>query len=144
MQYSYKNMKVYTSYFANSKKLAAAGVKVIGVALYPPKWFYGYTVRYVAPTPSILFAKGQTHEQYTERYKREVLARVNPQQLMAELQRIGQGQDVALCCFEKPGDFCHRHILAEWLSEKTGEDIKEWGVPDKPQQPQPEELSLFD
>ena len=55
-------MKVYTSYFANSKKLAAAGIKVIGVALYPPRWFYGFSMKNVAPTPSILYAKGQTHE----------------------------------------------------------------------------------
>ena len=23
--------------------------------------------------------------------------------------------DLILCCYEKNGDFCHRHILAEWL-----------------------------
>lgn len=143
MHQSYKNMKVYTSYFANGKKLAAAGIRVVGIALYPPKWFYGVSMKNVAPTASILFAKNQTHEQYTERYKREVLSRVNPQQFMADLRRFSNGQDVALCCFEKPGDFCHRHILAEWLSQATGETIKEYGEPAKPSQPQPEQLSLF-
>lgn len=143
MHQSYKSMKVYTSYFANSKKLASAGIKVIGIALYPPKWFYGMSLKSVAPTASILYAKNQTQEQYTERYKREVLSRVDAQKFMADLRSMGQGQDIALCCFEKPGDFCHRHILAEWLSEKTGETIKEYGVPDKPSQPQPEQLSLF-
>ncbi|MBQ8969194.1 MAG: DUF488 domain-containing protein [Bacteroidaceae bacterium] len=136
-------MKIYTSYFANSKKLAQAGIKVIGVALYPPRWFYGVSMKNVAPTASILYAKGQTHEQYTERYKREVLARVNPQQFMAQLRAYSNGQDVALCCFEKPGDFCHRHILAEWLSQTTGETIIEYGQPTTPPQPQPEQLSLF-
>lgn len=143
MHQSYKNMKVYTSYFANGKKLAAAGIKVIGIALYPPKWFYGVSMKNVAPTASILFAKNQTHEQYIERYRREVLSRVNPIQFMENLRNVSQGHDVALCCFEKPGDFCHRHILAGWLSQATGETIKEWGEPVKPSRPEPEQLSLF-
>lgn len=134
-------MNVYTSYFANSKKLAQAGIKVIGVALYPPRWFNGVSIRDVAPTPSILFAKSQTHEQYTERYINEVLSILNPQQFMAYLRSLSQGHDVALCCYEKPGDFCHRHILAEWLSDNTNETITEWGVSDRPRQP--EQLNLF-
>lgn len=137
-------MKIYTSYFANGKKLAQAGVKVIGIALFPPKWFYGTSVTQVAPTRSILFAKNQTHEQYTERYKREVLSKVNPHQFLDSLRIAGRGQDVALCCYEKPGDFCHRHILAEWLSNMTGEEIKEFGEPAEPPQPKPEQLDLFD
>ena len=136
-------MKIYTSYFANSKKLTQAGIMVIGVALYPPRWFNGVSVWTVAPTPSILRAKGQTREQYSVRYRNEVLSRVNPQQLMENLRNLSQGHDVALCCFEKPGDFCHRHILAEWLSQNTGETIKEYGEPVAPTKPEPEQLSLF-
>lgn len=134
-------MKIYTSYFANGKKLTQAGIKVIGVALYPPRWFNGVSIRDVAPTPSILHATGQTREQYIERYKCEVLSKVNPYQLLAELQCMSQGHDVALCCYEKPDKFCHRHILAEWLSGTIGETITEWGVSNKLQQP--EQLSLF-
>lgn len=134
-------MKVYTSYFANSKKLTQAGIKVIGVALYPPRWFNGISMRNVAPTPSILHTKGQTREQYTERYRNEVLSRVNPHQFMENLRSMSQGHDVALCCYEKPGDFCHRHILANWLSGATNEPITEWGVSDRPKQP--EQLNLF-
>ena len=25
--------------------------------------------------------------------------------------------DIALVCYEKPGDFCHRHLVADWLNE---------------------------
>lgn len=24
-------------------------------------------------------------------------------------------RDIILCCYETPEEFCHRHILAEWL-----------------------------
>lgn len=134
-------MRIYTSYFANSKKLTQAGIMVIGVALYPPRWFNGVSVKSVAPTPSILHARGQTQEKYTERYRNEVLSRVNPHQFMENLRNLSQGHDVALCCYEKPGTFCHRHILAEWLSDTTGETVTEWGASDNPKQP--EQLVLF-
>ena len=133
-------MRIYTSYFANSKKLTAAGIKVIGVALYPPRWFNGVSLRNVAPTPSILHAQGQTHDQYTERYKCEVLSRVNPHRFLESLRDLSQGHDVALCCYEKPGEFCHRHILAEWLSLATGEPIHEYGA----ERPQSKQLNLFE
>jgi len=34
---------------------------------------------------------------------------------MAVKEKIGD--NVVLCCYEKPGDFCHRHILIKWLGE---------------------------
>ena len=29
-------------------------------------------------------------------------------------------------CFEKPSDFCHRHLFAEWMQLSTGVIITEW------------------
>lgn len=43
-------MKIYTSYFANSKKLRKEGIVVIGIALYPPKWYVGPSLK-MAPPP---------------------------------------------------------------------------------------------
>ena len=34
--------------------------------------------------------------------------------------------DIILLCYEKPGKFCHRHVLANWLSSKLGITIKEY------------------
>lgn len=120
-------MKIYTSYFGNSRKLQQAGIKVVGIALYPPKWFYGISMKQVSPTKSILFAKNQTEEEYIRRYKAEVLAKQDMRQFLKTVEMASGGQDVALCCYEKPEDFCHRHILAEWIKEKTGVEIKEYG-----------------
>lgn len=120
-------MKIYTSYFGNSKKLQQAGIKVIGIALYPPRWFNGISLKQVSPTKSILFAKDQTQSEYIRRYKSEVLAQQDMRQFLRTVEHASGGQDVALCCYEKPGDFCHRHILAEWIKEKTGVEIEEYG-----------------
>lgn len=132
-------MKIYTSYFSKGKKLTDAGIKMIGIALKPPTWYYGVTVHDVAPTPSILYG-ANTEEEYTRRFRAEVLARVNARAFVDKITQMSQGHDIALCCYEKPGDFCHRHIVAEWLKEQLGIEVDEYGVS---KQPQPIELDLF-
>lgn len=132
-------MKVYTSYFANGKKLKKAGVKMVGVALYPPQWYYGLSLKELAPTYSIL--NEQDVDVYTARYKREVLGRLNPNEVLRKLQEVSGGRDIALCCFEKPDDFCHRHLLADWLNEKLNLGVEEFG---KSKEPKYKQLSLFD
>ena len=32
---------------------------------------------------------------------------------------------IALICYEKPTDFCHRHLVADWLN-KNGIECEEW------------------
>ena len=135
-------MRIYTSYFGNSKKLQQAGIKVIGISLYPPRWFNGISLKQVAPTKSILFANGQTQEEYTRRYKSEVLSRQDMQQFLKTVEQASGGQDVALCCYEKPEDFCHRHILADWIKEKLGIEISEYGYTSK-KEPDYVQGSLF-
>ena len=125
-------MKIYTSYFGNSRKLQQAGIKVVGISLYPPRWFNGISLKQVAPTKSILFANGQTQEEYTRRYRSEVLSQQDMKQFLKTVEQASGGQDVALCCYEKPEDFCHRHILADWIKEKLGIEILEYGyIPKK-------------
>jgi hypothetical protein len=135
-------MRIYTSYFGNSKKLQQAGIKVIGISLYPPRWFNGISLKQVAPTKSILFANGQTQEDYTRRYRSEVLSQQDMQQFLKTVVQASGGQDVALCCYEKPEDFCHRHILADWIKEKLGIEISEYGYTPK-KEPDYVQGSLF-
>ena len=61
-----------------------------------------------------------TDEEYIRMYRNDVLRLVDARSFIQDLERASRGRDVALCCFEKPGDFCHRHILAKWLNEQTG------------------------
>lgn len=135
-------MRIYTSYFGNIKKLQQAGIKVIGISLYPPRWFNGISLKQVAPTKSILFANGQTQEEYTRRYRSEVLSQQDMQQFLKTVEQASGGQDVALCCYEKPEDFCHRHILADWIKEKLGIEISEYGYTPK-KEPDYVQGSLF-
>lgn len=130
-------MKLYTSYFANARALAKENVMMVGIALYPPRGYQGLSLREVAPTYSIL---KMTHsdEEYTRRYKAEILAPLDVAAFVEKVRQLSGGRDVALCCYEKPGEFCHRQLLAEHLRER-GMEIEEF-VPKEPLK----ELSLFD
>lgn len=132
-------MKIYTSYFANSRAFGKEGVMAISIARYSPKWFNGPRYTEVSPTGYML-SGACTHEEYLRRYD-EILRRLDPKKVIADVENIAKGRDVALCCYEKPGDFCHRHLLSEWL-RKNGYDVKEWQPEEKKEQTQ--QLSLFD
>lgn len=100
-------------------------------------------MKQVAPRRYMLNDK-LTDAEYESMYRNDVLRLVNARGFIADLERASQGMDVALCCFEKPGDFCHRHILAKWLNEQTGVEVREFGVADeKPEAQKPEQASLF-
>lgn len=135
-------MKIYTSYFAKAATLRQAGIVPVGIALWPPRFFRGVSMSQVAPRRYMLNDQ-LTDEEYTRMYRNDVLRLVDARAFVRQLEEAGHGLDVALCCFEKPGDFCHRHILAQWLTEQIGIEVKEYGVSDKPEAPKPEQASLF-
>lgn len=119
-------MKIYTSYFGNAKNLTRNGIRMIGVALGRPKFLPNVPqLRCVCPTPFMLTA-ACSMEEYLRRYD-EILSRLDAWGVMSQIQSLSGGRDVALCCYEKPGDFCHRHLLAKWLTGKTGTEIMEYG-----------------
>ena len=59
----------------------------------------------------------------------EVLKDKTCRQVLADLQKLtGVKNDfskIILLCYEKPGDFCHRHLVADWLT-KNGVNCIEW------------------
>lgn len=136
-------MKIYTSYFAKAAILRKAGIVPIGVALWPPRFFRGISMKQVAPRRYLLDDR-LTDEEYIRMYRNDVLRLVDARSFIQDLEQASRGMDVALCCFEKPGDFCHRHILAKWLNEQTGIEVSEFGVAESKQEtPKPEQQSLF-
>lgn len=120
-------MKIYTSYFANLKNLEKDDIVPIGICCYPPKWFKGPNLRAIAPSPDILEKCKSSHAEYDKRYRTEVLSLFKDANILLErISFISGGKDAVLCCYEKPSDFCHRHILAKWLEEQTGIKVEEF------------------
>lgn len=123
-------MKIYTSYFAKASRLAKDGIVCISIARLSPKWFTGARFTFLAPSKRLLFDKSITDEEFENEYLREVCANLNPVLLKKEIEMVANGHDVALMCYEKPGDECHRHTLAKWMN-RHGFDVTEYGQEEK-------------
>lgn len=140
-------MKIYTSYFGNARRLAEANILQIGVALWKPKFFNGACLKNVTPTKYML-SDECSMEEYLRLYDK-ILNRQDANKVIEQIKSLSGGRDVALCCYEKPGDFCHRHILAKWLTDNTGIVIEEYNgqkpeeTKEEPKKPRFIQMSLF-
>ena len=122
-------MKLHTSYFARVKKLQEAGYgNLVCVAGYAPKFFYDLpNARFMpelAPRRDWFWEwKRNNHlsnDWYIEKYNETVLSKLDPRKVVEEL-----GDGAVMLCYEKPGDFCHRHLIADWIAKGTGITVEE-------------------
>ena len=90
---------------------------VLGITRFPPKGFKGINSTALAPSELLLkMYKNKDIDEYV--YKQMYYDELRERGLTPELVRHAfemLSTDVILCCYEAPGDFCHRHLLAEWL-----------------------------
>jgi hypothetical protein len=66
-----------------------------------------------------------------EKYRNEILGKLSPIKVYKELidtRNKSNKRDLALLCYEKPGDLCHRRIVAEWLEEGNSILVPEYTV----------------
>lgn len=66
--------------------------------------------------------KTENQWDYIQNFYNKVLKPLNPQEIFQSL-----GENAVLLCFEKPTDFCHRHLVAGWLEMSLGVQIDELG-----------------
>lgn len=104
-------MTLYTSYFAKS----ANNPKAVSISVGVPKWYTGRQNRIVAPPWALVdsYKRGLTTKEDYARIYREQLDKLGEEKVLCGFQ-----EGDILLCWEKPNEFCHRHILAEWLKER--------------------------
>lgn len=108
---------IYTSYFAKLNKLPP-DVVPISICGKAPAWYNGLQYKKLAPKYSFFseWKKNGDNNYYIKHFNDEVLSTLSPQTVYNELLKLSGGKDIALICYEKPADFCHRHLVAEWLT----------------------------
>lgn len=114
---------MYTGYFAKLKSYEEAGLVPVSIALKTPDWYHGAQYKKLAPKWSFFSEwKNGSHkgdnDYYMQHFKTEVLDNLDPEQVVKELEEFtGVSRDkIILICYEKPGDFCHRHLVSMWLT----------------------------
>ena len=117
---------IYTSYFAKLKSLPD-NIIPISICGKAPDWYKGLQYKKLAPKYDFFMKWKDNHDNdyYTKCFKEQVLDKLDVEDTVSELIDLHSGIDIALICYEKPEDFCHRHLVAEWL-RKNGFKCEEY------------------
>lgn len=119
---------IYTSYFAKLKSLPEhiVPISICGKA---PDWYKGLQYKKLAPKYDFFmeWKKNHDNDYYIKCFNEQVLDELNARRVIEDLEHLTGHyvSDIALICYEKSGDFCHRHLVADWLNE-NGFKCKEW------------------
>lgn len=116
---------IYTSYFAKLRSLPdyIVPISICGKA---PEWYQG--LQYKKLAPFMEWKRNKDNNFYIKYFQEQVLDNLNPIDVALDLSKRAYGnigeKDIALICYEKPSDFCHRHLVADWFN-KNGVCCKE-------------------
>ena len=120
-------MKITTSYFSKLSKIENP-VSICGKA---PDWYNGPQFKKLAPKYSFFkdYKDGKiSPDEYTKQFNDLVLSTLIPDAVVEEIKSFyPDAEEITLVCYERPSDFCHRHLVAEWLS-KFGYAVEEKDV----------------
>ena len=124
---------IYTSYFAMLRKMPE-NVIPISICGKAPDWYDGLQYKKLAPKYDFFMEWKRTHDDdfYVKCYKEQVTDKLDVVRVLNELEMkipyeireqmdepiwISSKWNIVLICYEKPSDFCHRHLVAEWLRD---------------------------
>lgn len=131
---------IYTSNFSSwGLHKLPEGARVISIAGKAPYWYSGAQYKVLAPKYWFFkkYKEDGDSDYYTLMFNAEVLGGLYQIQVIKDLcNLVGYGRyysdiyrdknrHIVLLCYEKPKDFCHRHLVAEWLN-KAGFECKEY------------------
>lgn len=129
-----------TSYYAKfsrlSKEEKSRYIPVL-ISTSLPKWFldreeYYMEYKLLAPSSDNVFKlknNKMSQEDFINAYT-DKLKGLDLEQILEDLYDYEGIMDteIVLLCYEKSTDFCHRHILREYLNENFNTNITELGV----------------
>ncbi len=104
------------------------GDKGVAICIYPPVDWAGLRYPALAPDRQTFYAIKEgaiTKEQYEKLYRENVLAKLDPKAIYEMFKHN------VLLCWEEPGKFCHRRIVAAWIQENLGIEVPEWDHSDE-------------
>ena len=120
-------IQIHTSNYAKARKMDKSKFLLVSISIFPPKDWRGLNARELAPSHELLKAyhNGMSESDYEKEYRKQISNLNNLHSQFEWMAQKANGRDIVLLCYEKVGDFCHRHILSDIIYEKYGYRIKE-------------------
>jgi len=107
---------IFTSNFNTAGHLPQA----VAISQGLPRGWKGRAYRPLAPSWGLVKVTDQV--QFIRLYKTQILDALDARQVLREL-----GDDnFIMLCWEPPGEFCHRRVVAAWLQKKLGLEVPEF------------------
>jgi Protein of unknown function, DUF488 len=136
-------IEVYTSHW-RSPLLEEADSQIISISRGEPRWRLPFRYRRLRElTPNDEAWAMKDIREFEKAYL-DQLASLGADRIVERLEEIGSDRPVVCLCWERPGEFCHRRVLAGYIERETGRHVPELEAgmlakrPDAPQQ------ALFD
>ncbi len=110
----------YTSYFGNIKKINRDKYKLVSITNSKPS-FCDETIgdwSFLGPSKDLLYKykNGEINEMgYTQIYNKFLEEKWNE---IKDYIIYHKDENIVMLCYEKPSDFCHRHLLSSFLNDK--------------------------
>lgn len=104
------------------------GSEGVSISIYPPNGFSGIQFLSLAPDKDTFYAKKNNEideEEFERRYRKNTLSKLNAEDIYKRFRNS------VLLCWEPPGTFCHRRIIASWIQEEIGIEVPEWNPEDE-------------
>jgi hypothetical protein len=116
-----------TSSYSSRDLIIASGLMPVGISIGEPKFPLAYECVYMRRLAPWGLREIVDNDEFAERYRArlEGLGIVAVAKRFAEISAEHSDRGLLLLCFEAPGSFCHRRVLAEWWEEQTGEHVPE-------------------
>lgn len=112
---------IHTSYYRNAA--LDNGQVLVSISRTIPSWINAQAYSVLAPSWELLRAYTRhdiTEKEYVKIYSKEVLERLDPMTVYKDLS-----DNSVLLCWESPEKFCHRHLVARWLTRYTPANVTE-------------------
>lgn len=112
---------IYTSYFAKINYLPKNMIP-ISICAKPPAWYKGLQYKKLAPPYHVLMEYKERHNynNYIRNYNAQILDKLEANEVVNDLKSLiccSHSKDIVLLCYERPHDFCHRHLVSRWLND---------------------------
>jgi hypothetical protein len=107
---------ILTSNFRTAGHLPQA----VAISRGTPKGWRGRVYKPLAPSWALV--KIADPETFIKLYRAQVLEKLDARQVLADLGI----DDFVILCWEQPGEFCHRLVVAAWLQKELGVKVEEF------------------
>ena len=125
-----------TGYFAKLHEYRKAVLSPVSIARQTPKDVHILVWIRVAPSMQLLSDYKKCYMD-AEHFRLHYMAGLEEldvnncilsdlQQLQKNVEACGLYNGIVFLCYEKPEDFCHRHLLTEYVAAKYGIELQEF------------------